>query len=171
MLDIQKKVYVIARLTNPNAFFYLTDDLYLGGIPVNIGMSPRTIDKAGKPRLDLYTFVLKSKSDKGKLQVNDILELWNDQVEVIESYQLSNGHMVAFLKCYVGKLDGPLELTDDANKKWILKRYAIVTGSFETHEKTIRQEKENIFQYLIEPQGHDTKPTEGSKLSIYKVNN
>ncbi len=132
-------------------------------------MSPRTIDKEGKPRLDLYTFVLKSKSDKGKLQVNDILELWDDHVEVIESYQLSNGHMIAFLKCYAGKLDGPLKLTDDANKKWILKRYLTVTGSFETYEKTSQQEKENIFQYLLEPQDHDTKPTEGSKLSIYKV--
>jgi hypothetical protein len=106
--------------------------------------------------------------DIDKIKVNDILGLWDDYVEVTESFKLSNDRIIAFLKCYPGKLDGPLELTDDTDKKWILKRFLVTTGSIETYEKTREEEKENIFQYELEPKGHDGKPIKGSKLRITK---
>lgn len=168
-IKIKQGVHLFARLINTDTNFYLTDNSYLGEFPIEAFVTmPRALDKDGKPRFDLFTFTLKRPEDRDKIKVNDILELWDDHVEVIESFKLSNDLIIAFLKCYPGKLDGPLELTDDTDKKWTLKRYLVTTGSIETYEKIRNEGKENIFQYQLEPKGHDDSPIKSSKLRIVK---
>lgn len=163
----QKKVYIFSKLINTDVRFQLTDSSYLGEFPIVASITqPRALDKEGKPRFDLYAFTLKRPQDKNQIKINDILELRDDHVEVIDSFKLSDGRIITLLKCYPGKLERQLELADDINKKWVLRQYLIITGSFDTYEKIRKEEKENIFQYLLEPQGHDTKPIKGSKLRI-----
>jgi hypothetical protein len=58
-------------------------------------------------------------------------------------------------------------LEDIAKRQWILKKYLVVTGNFEFYEKIKKVESKNIFQYLIQPGGHEEKPEIGSRLSIH----
>jgi hypothetical protein len=167
---IKSKIYVLCKRLNEDINCYLSDHSYLGDFPIEKWIDmPKAIDEDGNQRMDLYAFVLKDSADKEKIKVNDIYEMWDDYVVVIASFELASmGKMIAFLKCYPGKYDEEYILEDSANRRWILKKYLFVTGSVETYEKTRKEESENIFQYLIQPVGHEEKPEIGTRLRIYR---
>jgi hypothetical protein len=163
---IKNEVHIFCKCLTTDIKYHISDNLYLGAYPVKWMHSPRATDNDGNPRFDLTMFALKNANDKEKIKVNDIYEMWDDYVEVKESFKLSIGKMVAFLKCNPGKYEEEYILEDSNKKQWVLKKHLIVTGSFETYEKTTKEESENVFQYLIQPVGHEEKPEIGSKLKI-----
>ncbi len=89
-------------------------------------------------------------------------------IEVIESFKLSNGMIIAFLKSKDGKIPDDSILEDSFGSKWKIKQYLRVTGSIDTYEKTDKEEAQNIFQYLLEGLNQNDKPTVGSYLGIIK---
>jgi len=89
-------------------------------------------------------------------------------IDVIESYKLSNGMIIAFLKSKDGKIPDHSILEDSFGSKWKIKKYLRVTGSIETYEKTDKEEAQNIFQYLLAGVNQNDKPTVGSYLGIIK---
>lgn len=169
VITVKDKVYVLAKFINADIHFILTDNSCLGLVPIERWMDiPRAHDKEGKLREDLFAFALKYPDDKEKVQVGGILELWDDYVEVIESFKLSDDRIIAFLQCYPGKLDGPLMLTDVLGRKWVLKYEMKVSGSYDTYEKISNAGKKNIYQYLLESVNHEFKPLKNDKLKITK---
>lgn len=87
-------------------------------------------------------------------------------VEVIDSFNLSNGKIVAFLKWRNGKLAVGTLLDSLNGKSWSVKQYIRVTGSFASYEKTVQQEINCIFQYLLEPLNEAEKPAGNTFLRI-----
>lgn len=167
VITVKAKVYVLAKYINADIHFILTDNSYLGPVPIERWMDmPRAHDEEGKLRVDLFAFALKYPDDKEKVKTGGILELWDDYVEVIESFKLSDDRIIAFLQCYPGKLDGPLMLTDVVGRKWVLKYEMKVWGSYDTYEKIRNEGEKNIFQYLLEPVNHELKPSRNDKLKI-----
>jgi hypothetical protein len=164
----KKEVHVFCKYLTMDINYHISENSYLGELPVRWLHPPRANDKDGNPRYDLCMFALKNADDKEKIKVNDVYEMWDDYVDVIASFKLSIGKMLAFLKCYPGKYEEEYILEDSSKKQWILKKYLFVTGSVETYEKTRKEESENIFQYLIQPVGHEEKPTVGTRLRIYR---
>ncbi|AXY73643.1 hypothetical protein D3H65_06465 [Paraflavitalea soli] len=169
VITVKDKVYVLTKFINTDINFILTDNSYLGLVPIERWMDiPRAHDEEGNLRVDLFAFVLKHSEDKGKIKTGEMLELWDDYVEVVESFKLSDERIIASLQCYPGKLDGPLELTDATGRKWVLKCEIKVSGSFATYEKISNDGKRNIFQYLLESIDHESKPSKNDKLKITK---
>ena len=169
LLSIKDKVYVFAKYITEDVNFYLSDSSYSGECPIEKWMEiPRAHDDDGNLRNDLFAFVLKDGNDRNKIIKGEIVELWDDYVEVMESFKMSDGRIIVFLKCYPGKLENRLKLMDDTYRLWLLKQYLVITGSFETFEKIKKEEKENIFQYLLEPINHTEKPLKGAKLKVLK---
>lgn len=89
-------------------------------------------------------------------------------INVIESFKLSNGMIIAFLKSKDGKIPDDSILEDSFGSKWKIKQYLRVTGSIYTYEKIDKEEAQNIFQYLLEGLNQNDKPTVGSYLGIIK---
>jgi hypothetical protein len=167
---IKSQVYVLCKYLTEGTNCHLSDNSYLGDYPIEKWMTmPRALNENGTQRMDIFSFVLKSAHDKEKIKVNDIYEIWDDYVDVIACFDLSSmGKMIAFLKCYPGKYEEEYILEDSAKKQWILKKYLFVTGSVETYEKIRKEESENIFQYLVQPDGHEEKPEIGTRLRIHR---
>jgi hypothetical protein len=164
-----EKVYVLAKHINIDINFFLADNSYFGPAPIEKWMDiPRAHDAEGNLRSNLYAFVLKHSADKDKLKTGEVFSLWDDYVEVVESFKFSNGKIIAMLQCYPGKLDGSLELSDTSGRRWILKCEIKATGSYEAYEKDEDNAKKNIFQYLLEPIDHAGKPLKDDKLKIIK---
>jgi hypothetical protein len=166
---IKNQVYVLCKRLTEEVNCYLSDHSYLGDFPIENWIDmPLALDEDSKQRMDLFAFVLKNAHDKEKIKVNDIYEMWDDYVDVIASFKLSNEKMITLLKCYPGKYEEEYLLEDPAKRQWILKKYLVVTGSAESYEKTRKEESENVFQYLIQPVGHEEKPEIGARLRIYR---
>lgn len=89
-------------------------------------------------------------------------------VDVIESYKLSDGKIIAFLKSKDGKIPDQSILEDSFGSQWKIKQYLRVTGSIATYEKIDKEEAQNIFQYLLEAVNQNDKPIEGTKLEIIR---
>jgi hypothetical protein len=165
----KNEVHIFCKYLTRDMNYYVSDSSYLGEYPIKKWMQqPRATDKDGNPRLDLFMFILKNAVDKEKIKENDIYEMWDDYIDVIATFKLSNEKMIAFLKCYPGKYEEEYVLEDSVNKQWILKKCLVVTGSVETYEKTRKEESENVFQYLIQPVGHEEKPEIGARLKIFR---
>jgi hypothetical protein len=79
-------------------------------------------------------------------------------VKVISSFKLSSGLIIVFLKWKKGKLANGTMLNNLNGERWVVKQYLRVTGSFQTYEKTREEEKDNIFQYLLDPISEIAKP-------------
>lgn len=88
-------------------------------------------------------------------------------VQVINSFKLSDEKIIVFLKWKNGKLASGTLLDNLDGKTWAV-RYISTTGSIETYEKTIEEEKNNIFQYLLEPLSEREKPLVNTFLKIQK---
>ena len=89
-----------------------------------------------------------------------------NHIYVIDSYKLSDGRIIAFLKSGNGKLFEQSILEDEAGHRWTIKCYFWTTGSPESYEKIKLEEAQNIFQYLLEDININEKPTKSSKLII-----
>ena len=166
---VKNKAYVLCKHLNNDIKFILTDHSYLGDIQIEKWMDvPKAVDEKGNYRKDFYSFVLKNLQDKEKIKVDDVIELWDDYIEVVESYKIAD-KIICFLKCYAGKLNAGLFLRDNQNKEWTVKQYLTVFGSIDTYEKIQKQEEQNIFQYLLEGNGHDDKPSKDIKLQVIKT--
>ena len=75
-LTIGDKVHVIVELIDKEAQFELSDDTFLGGIPIEKWLDiPRALDIDGRQRHDIFVFALKNKSDKTKIDDLDEAEL------------------------------------------------------------------------------------------------
>jgi hypothetical protein len=75
-LDTRNKVCVFARVLNSDLSWKLTDESKLGVVRIENWLEiPRSHDKDGNIRLDLFAFLLKNNDDKDKLKVNQIVEL------------------------------------------------------------------------------------------------
>jgi|GEM_PF-2487782 len=88
--------------------------------------------------------------------------------EIIDSFKLSNGMIVAFIECADGKLPDSIILENHQHKKWKIKRYLQTTNSLEGYEKIKQQEMKNIFQYELEGIYHRDKPGIGDRLITTK---
>jgi hypothetical protein len=87
-------------------------------------------------------------------------------IYVIESYKLSDGTIIAFLKSENGKLSDQSILEDKAGHQWKIKCYFWTTGSPESYVKIKSEEAQNIFQYLLEGININEKPTKAARLKI-----
>ena len=58
-----------------------------------------------------------------------------NHIYVIDSYKLSDGRIIAFLKSGNGKLFEQSILEDEAGHRWTIKCYFWTTGSPESYEK------------------------------------
>ena len=75
-LKPRDKIFVLARLLNSNLDWRLTDESKLDEVQIENWFDiPRSVDKNGNQRLDLFAFMLKNNDDKGKLTINQIVEL------------------------------------------------------------------------------------------------
>ena len=97
-----------------------------------------------------------------------LLENKDNVAEVIDSFLLSDGSLIAFLNSPKGKLTESTVLENYYKKKWIIKEYVHAYGSIESCEKIKVEEKENTFQYLIVGVEHYDKPDKGETLKIVK---
>jgi len=97
-----------------------------------------------------------------------LLENKNNSAEVMESYKLSDGRLIAFISSKNGKLEDFSILEDMQKKRWQIKAYLTVYGNPESYERIKRQESENTFQYLLEGIKHADKPLKGDYLKVYK---
>ncbi|RYE57893.1 MAG: hypothetical protein EOP48_04820 [Sphingobacteriales bacterium] len=95
-----------------------------------------------------------------------LLENKKNLVEVVDSYLLSDGRMIAFIKADSGKLADGITLENFHKRMWRIKQYLQVWGSIDTYEIIQRQEKENTFQYLLEGLGHLDKPEKDDRLKV-----
>lgn len=171
MLHIKEKGYILCHQINTEVNFFLTNTSFLDDCPIEKWLDiPRAHDEDGNLRNNYFAFALKKLEDKDKFKVGDVVDLWDNQVEVIDSFKLSDGRIIAFLKCYPGKFNlvDQVILADDSNKRWNVRQYLIVFGSPEGQEKILKQESENIFQYLLSGIGHLDKPVKGSSLRALK---
>src|SRR5262245_3812260 len=87
-------------------------------------------------------------------------------VEVYDSYKLSNGKIIAFLKSNSGKIPSSTLLEDEFARRWMVKQYFWTTNSPEGYEKIRTEEEQNIFQYILTGINHQDKPTKDSILKI-----
>jgi hypothetical protein len=87
-------------------------------------------------------------------------------VKVMDSFKLSSGQIIVFLKWKNGKLASGTILDNLNGKQWVIKQYLRINGSFETYEKIGEQEKDNIFQYLLDLIGENEKPAIDTFLKI-----
>jgi hypothetical protein len=166
---IKSQVYVLCKYLTEGTNCHLSDNSYLGDYPIEKWMTmPRALNADGTQRMDIFSFVLKNAHDKEKIKLNNIYEIWDDYVDVITSFKLSNEKMIAFLKCYPGKYEEEYTLEDTAKRQWLLRKYLVVNGNAESYKKTRKEESENIFQYLIQPVGHEEKPEIGTRLRIHR---
>ena len=92
----------------------------------------------------------------------------NSIIGVYDSYKFSDGRIVAILKSFDGKLPNETVLEDSAGNKWKIKQYFWTTGSIEAYKKREEEEKQNIFQYLLEGVNLSEKPMKGITLNILK---
>jgi hypothetical protein len=169
LITVSNETYVLCKYLTEDINYQVSDNSYLGDYPIKKWLDmPRAHDENGNPRFDLFTLVLKNAKDKEHIKTNDIYEMWDDYVDVKESYLLSNGQMIAFLKCYPGKYEDEYKLEDSSGRRWILKNHLFTTGSFKTYEKMKKEARDNIFQYLIQPLEHKEKPEVGTRLRIYR---
>ncbi len=170
LITVSNETYVLCKYLTPDINYQVSDNSYLGDYPIKKWLDmPRAHDKEGKPRFDLFTLVLKNAKDKENIKENDVYEMWDDYVNVKESYLLSNGQMIAFLKGYIGKYEEEYKLEDNSARQWILKNHLFTFGSIGTHEKMKNDARDNIFQYLIQPVGHNEKPEIGARLKINRM--
>ena len=88
-----------------------------------------------------------------------------ETIEVIESYKLSDGRIIVFLKSHNGKLADDIVLNSNDGKKWMTKSFFHTYGHSEI-ENIMNREANNIFEYLLEGINHDEKPIVGLFLSI-----
>ena len=92
-------MHVFFKYLTTDINYHISENSYLGELPVRWLPPPRATDKDGNPRYDLCLFALKNADDKEKIKVNDIYEMWDDYVEMIASFNLASiGKMIAFLK-------------------------------------------------------------------------
>ena len=74
-----EKNIVFARCLEMEESFEVTDHSSLGGIEISKYLDqPRKIDKDGKPKLDVFAFLIKYKKDVDKLKEGQIVELTYD---------------------------------------------------------------------------------------------
>ncbi len=68
--------YVVARLLDSDSNFSLTENTTLGGVAIQSTLTmPRSTDKHGNPRLDLFVFRLRRRDDAGELAEGQMVEL------------------------------------------------------------------------------------------------
>ncbi|MBO9634680.1 MAG: hypothetical protein J7578_16315 [Chitinophagaceae bacterium] len=79
-----------------------------------------------------------------------------------------SGRMIVYLQCYAGKYEEAHILEDNSRKQWILKEYQQIDRKISSLEKVKKEESGNIYQYLIEPVGHEEIPEIGTKLKIHR---
>ena len=71
VLDLGDEVHVLIVIPE-GTDFAMTDDSALGGKPVRKWLSqPRALDENGKPRLDIFNIILKSRSDRDHFKAGD----------------------------------------------------------------------------------------------------
>ena len=71
VLDLGDEVHVLVVIPE-GTNFAMTDDSTLGGNPVWKWISqPRALDENGKPRLDIFNIILKSRSGRDHLKAGD----------------------------------------------------------------------------------------------------
>jgi hypothetical protein len=76
MLQSRNKICVFAKLLTPALNWKLTEEPKLGQVEIENWFDiPRSLDKNGNVRLDLFAFVLKNNNDEDKIQVSQIVEL------------------------------------------------------------------------------------------------
>lgn len=168
VIVIKDTAYVLCQHLNLDTKFIITDHSYLGNIQIEKWNDiPKAYDEKGNFRKDFYSFALKNLQDKDKIKADDVIELWDDYVEIIESYNAAE-NIICFIKCYAGKLDNGFILSDNQNKSWTVKQYLTVFGSIKTYDKIQEQESKNIFQYVLEGKGHSDKPLENTKIRVSK---
>ena len=90
----------------------------------------------------------------------------NSIVNVIESYKLSDGKIIAFLKYDQGKLPVGTILCDTDGKQWQVKQYFWRTGSIAYYRERTEEEAQNIFQYLLDGHKHGEKPLRSTSVII-----
>lgn len=80
---------IVARLIDQDAGFWLTENSRLGGTEITKNFSiPRTLDKEGNLRLDIFAFELMSKSDIDTFQEGQIVELTpGNKLELLEPWE------------------------------------------------------------------------------------
>lgn len=79
--------------------------------------------------------------------------------QVINSFKLSDGKLLVFLKWKNSKLPNGTFLDNLEGNTWVVKSYLWITRSFVSYEKTIEEKKNNIFQYLLESINTNEKPS------------
>jgi len=87
-------------------------------------------------------------------------------IEVIDSFKISDGRLLAFLQYDGGKMSNLTTLEDESGRQWRIRHYVRTTGGFESYQKIEKDEAQNIFQYLLEGIDHYDKPTKDSKLRL-----
>ena len=71
VLDLGDEVHVLVVIPE-GTNFALTDDSTLGGKPIRKWLSqPRALDENGRPRLDIFNIILKSRSDRDHFKAGD----------------------------------------------------------------------------------------------------
>jgi hypothetical protein len=75
-MQMGDKVQIVTELVNKGGQFDLSDNSFLGGIPIENWLDmPRMVDEQGNQRFDWFVFKLKDKNDIHKLKEQDIVEL------------------------------------------------------------------------------------------------
>jgi hypothetical protein len=70
------RAYVVARIVDRSAAVVVTPTMTLGECAVEQWLEmPRSLDAAGRQRMDLFGFCLKTASDLGRLNVGDVVVL------------------------------------------------------------------------------------------------
>jgi hypothetical protein len=172
ILVITDKAYLLCHQINRDVHFFLTEKSYLNDSPIEKWLDiPRSFDSQGDFRDNYFAFALKSLHDKDRFKVGEIVVLTDEEVKVLESFKLSDGRIIAFLKCCSGKFENIVDivLSDSlTSKRWKVRQYLFTYGSVEGYEKIQKQETENVFQYLLLGIDHQDKPEVGASLQVLK---
>lgn len=70
----ERPAYLFARKLEDGNFL-LSENFRLGGVPVRLSTSPRSVTGDGRPDLMFFTFVLVTANDLPKLKVGQLVEL------------------------------------------------------------------------------------------------
>jgi hypothetical protein len=165
IITVKGKAYVLAISINDKGNWYLSETSYLGQYSIENWLDiPRSLDE----NENVVAFALRNEKDKDKLKENDVVELWDDYVDIIDSYKLSLPKIVGFIKCYPGELPVGTIVSNDKNQKWMLQNF-FHTNSVEGYELIEEMKKQNIFEYALKPIDHNEKPTKGEKLRVERT--
>lgn len=94
------------------------------------------------------------------------LQSENQFVFVENSFLLSNGILIAFLKCFDGELKEGTTLKDlSTDDTWFVGKKVFTTGSIESYRLREQRESQNIFEYFLTNKDNK-KPSEKIYLKI-----